>query len=141
MVRAREIFVADIEQLPVYRSHYFRVRPAVSPVLGHFSAQLESPLNRKVLSARYRRGNYHSRHSDVFAQPFVAPFESFYLIIPPCGPPLSGREGFVACNTDCNNVSCVNACTKSLENWTSSTANRITERDGLDSFLVTRFKF
>lgn len=36
--------------------------------------------------------HHHSRRSDVFAQPFVAPFESFYLIIPLCDPPLSGHR-------------------------------------------------
>lgn len=38
----------------------------------------------------------------------------------------------MACNTDCNNVSCVNACTKSLENWTHRARQIVynRERDG-----------
>lgn len=43
--------LADIEQLPVYRSHYFRVRLAVSPVLGHFSA-LHAQLERALWTVK-----------------------------------------------------------------------------------------
>lgn len=148
IVRAREILS------PISSSFRFTglIIFALDPLSAQFwvtspPSQLESPLNRKVLSVRYRRGNStHSRHhSDVFARPHVPSSlhsESFYLIIPPCGP-LSG--GGIRGATR-NNVSCVNvACTKSLENWTSSSSsrassmeNRITERI-LDSFSFSFF--
>ena len=106
-----------MEQLPVYRSHYFRVRSAVSSVLGHFSAhhtKLESPLNREVLSVRYRPGKLDSiftalTYSRVRACTASVALSGIILSDNSAQWPYQLRDSWCSYRMHRRNVSCVNA--------------------------------